>query len=238
MVITQDPAMAVKLISAANSPLFRGLSSIKSCEDAVSRLGLTTTQRLLRIYMLRDLFVSDHAVIRGKMQALWAHCEEVAAIAFVLANHVKGLSPDQAMLAGLIHDVGAIPLLNYIKSQKFLFQDPSLIDEVVDDLKAEVGKMLLEKWHWPDDLVDVAANAENWQYRNDSGDADYVDLVVVSQLLAANSNAEGDELPDWSAVASFSRMDELGLTPDKGSQIISDAHAEIEEARRLLQVYG
>lgn len=237
-VVNQDPAMAVKLITAASSPLFRGLSKIKTCEDAVSRLGLTTTQRLLKIYTLQELFTSKSSLITKKMQTLWHHCAEVGAIAFVLAKRIKGLSADQAMLAGLIHDIGVIPLLNYIESQNFLFQDPDAIDEVVNSLKAEAGRLLLEKWNWPAELISVAAHAEDWQYSNNTDQPDYTDVVILSQLHAAIGKREFKHYPPLHEVSSFKRMHELQLTPNKSISIINDAQAEIEEASRLLQMAG
>lgn len=234
-VINRDPAMAVKLISAANSPLFRGMASIKTCEDAISRLGQTTTQRLIRIYTLRELFSSNTPAVKDKMQSLWQHCEEVASIAFVLAKYTSGLSPDQAMLAGLIHDVGAIPLLNYIEAQSFMFEDPGAMDEVLDELKAMVGSALLQKWNWPDDLIKVAANAENWEYEQDSDQPDYVDLVVMAQLHAAIGKREFSHFPKLDTVASFGRMQDVELNPDKSFQIINFARADIDAARGLLK---
>lgn len=233
-IISQDPAMAVKIITAANCPLFRGLSSIKTCEEAVSRLGLGTTQRLLRIYALRELFDSKNTSIKAKMQDLWAHCVEVAAIAFVLAKQLKNISPEQAMLAGLIHDVGALPLLKYIESQSFLFQAPRAIDEVVNALKAETGKMLLEKWNWPDELVSVVVNAENWQYEAESNQPDYTDIVIISQLHAAILDKNISNSLPIDATSSYKRFDELMLTQDTSLQIINDAKAEIEEVRGFL----
>ncbi len=237
-VINQDPSMAVKLITAANSPLFRGLTFITTCEDAIGRLGFITTQRLLKIYTLRELFTSKNKLITKKMQSLWDHCSEVGAIAFVLARKIKGMSADQAMLAGLIHDIGAIPLLTYIESQSFLFTDPTIIDEAVNTLKAGVGKQLLEKWNWSSELISVAADAENWHYDHTDDKPNYTDIVIISQLHAAIGKKTNNYHPYLHDVPSFNKMGELELTPDKSICIIHDAQAEIEEVHRLLQLFA
>lgn len=41
--------------------------------------------------------------------ALWNHCRLVAQYAQLVAESLEGISPEEAYLAGLLHDIGAIP---------------------------------------------------------------------------------------------------------------------------------
>lgn len=183
-VVSGDPAMAVKLISAANSPLIRGINKIKTCEEAVFRLGLETTQRLVWIFALRELFDSKESTIKARMKALWAHCVEVAAIAYLLAKYSEGLSPDEAMLAGLIHDIGIIPVLMYADANHDLIANDHL-DDIANALKGETGRLMLERWNWSPELINAVVHGENWQYESGCDKPDYTDLVILAQLHAA-----------------------------------------------------
>lgn len=233
--VTGDPAMAVKLISAANSPLIRGMSSIKTCEEAVFRLGMETTQRLVWIFALRELFDSKEGAIKTRMKALWAHCVEVAAIAYLLAKYSKGLSPDEAMLAGLIHDIGVIPVLVYADANRDLLGDDSL-DDIADALKGEAGRLMLEQWDWSPELINAVVHAENWHYESAGDEPDYTDLVILAQLHAAIDKPEETRFPALDSVPSFNKLKTAELTPENSLKIIAEAREELEEAKSLLQM--
>mgnify|MGYP000552775906 CR=1 FL=1 len=83
--INADPVMAVKIISASNSPIYRGTSKIELCADAVVRLGIETTKQLVDIYALRDLFNTKLGKLQRRMHVLWEHSQTVAVIAHTLA---------------------------------------------------------------------------------------------------------------------------------------------------------
>lgn len=234
--INADPSMVVKLISAANSPLYRGMSNAKSCDEAVSRLGLVTTKRLLNIYALRELFKTQQPSIKQKMQELWAHCEEVAAISYVLAKFVPGITPDQAMLAGLIHDIGVIPVLMYADSHHHLFGDDAAFDGIVSELKADVGQFMLKKWNWSDELINVVVQADNWTYTSAGTQPDYADIIIIAQLHAAVGKPIQRQVPPLDSVPAFLKLKDAELTPQKSLQIISDAKADVDEARKLLNI--
>jgi HD-like signal output (HDOD) protein len=42
---------------------------------------------------------------------VWGQATQIAAISTVLARNFAKLKPDQAMLAGLTHNIGALPIL-------------------------------------------------------------------------------------------------------------------------------
>ena len=50
--------------------------------------------------------------LRRVCNGLWAHSIEVAATSQVLARSVTHLDPEEALLAGLLHDIGALPILS------------------------------------------------------------------------------------------------------------------------------
>ena len=105
-VIQTDPAMTAKLLKVYNSPLYRGASQDASCKDVVVRLGMAVTQQLVMVFSMRELFVSKKSELRLAMQSLWEHSRQIAAISYVIAEHIKGLSKDTALMAGLTHDLG------------------------------------------------------------------------------------------------------------------------------------
>ena len=84
-----DPAIAAKLIRAANSPLYRGQSRIDQCDNAVVRLGLQTSRQLVSSFAVNELFNSDSPLLEKRTGELWRHSTEIAAISYVIASKTK-----------------------------------------------------------------------------------------------------------------------------------------------------
>ena len=110
-----DPAMTGKLIKVANSALYKGASSIDTLQNAIVRLGMDTTYKLVMAYALNDLFKAKIPFVAERMRELSAHSRKVAALSRLLARQTQGFDPEQAMLAGLIHDLGIIVILDYME---------------------------------------------------------------------------------------------------------------------------
>ncbi|WP_306306165.1 HDOD domain-containing protein [Methylomonas koyamae] len=110
-VVQIDPSITARLVKISNSPLYRGRRRIESCPEALTRLGLKAAQDIITAFALKAVFNARSPVIRRRMQELWAHSSYVAAISAVLAHKTPGFDPDRAMLAGLIHDIGVVPIL-------------------------------------------------------------------------------------------------------------------------------
>ncbi len=235
-IISADPAMVVKVISASNSPIFRGTSAIETCSEAVVRLGMETTKQLVDIYALRELFGSKLGKLQSRMQALWEHSQSVAVIAHTLAKLTGTVNPEHALLAGLTHDVGVIPVLLYAEGYAELLHDSVLLDSVVDDLRADMGKTMLTKWGWSEDMIDVVVNAENWQYDSGSEGPNLTDIVIIAQVHAWLGTKDKPAHPAMGAITAFSKLEKVGLTPEKSIAMLSEAKEQVEEVRRLVAV--
>jgi HD-like signal output (HDOD) protein len=85
---------------------------------------------------------------------------------YVLASKTPGMSPEQAMLAGLMQDIGAIPILNYIEKYPEFMKLDYKIDAIINTLKSRIGAQILESWGFSSDLIEVAKNSNNWAFQS------------------------------------------------------------------------
>ena len=108
----------------ANSALYRGQAQIETLQQAVVRLGLETTRKQVMTYAVKELFQSKTAAMKAHMQRLWKHSQHVACLCRLLANHLKGFDLEQAQLAGLIHDLGEVAILQYAQQNDELRDNP------------------------------------------------------------------------------------------------------------------
>lgn len=227
--IAADPALAARVIRVANSSLYRAEGRIDRLDLAVTRIGVETTRRLVIGLSLKLACASAPLIVRHRMSTLWTRSVEVAAIARVLARNCYGLSPDEALLAGLIHRIGELPLLSMVGTMPKLLRQPELLDAAIDAEQAKVGSLLLHSWHFPNDLADVPLNVADMK-RSHPGRADYSDVVTVARLYA-QTDAEAAHAPgvDQSAVPAFAA---LGLA--SGHEAVELDEHELNETRGLL----
>ncbi|MCG7946765.1 MAG: HDOD domain-containing protein [Candidatus Thiodiazotropha taylori] len=232
-VVQADPTVAARVISVVNSAAYRGKQPIDSLPDAVTRLGRSVTHNLVISFALGKLFQSRSKVLRQRMLRLWKHVSYVAPICHELANVTPGLAPDQALLCGLLHDIGALAIIGAARSKPELAENPEVLDRVLSNLKGEVGAMVLRKWEFPDYFVQSALHAEDWM-EDISHEPDYVDLVVVAQLHAFVGTPAMARLPRLDLVPAFHKLALGKLTPRHSIGILENAREQIRELRDLL----
>lgn len=212
-VIGEDPALAARVIRVANSPLLRGPRVIEDLAGAISRLGITFSANLATGFAMEQMFQSTSEAIDEMLRESWEHATKVAAICTALARTRTRLKPDQAMLAGLTHAIGVLPVLAWAENDDALAEDPELLRQVVASVHPELGSAILENWQFPAELIGVPLHYQ--ELRREAPRADYVDIVAVANITSyfgTNHPLATASLDDMPAVA------RLGFTPSKAAE--------------------
>lgn len=183
-IIVKDTSMAARLVRYANSPLYRGVNTVSSVKAAITRIGFDAVKNAILSLAMRDVFTTAFRPIQARMEALWIHSVDVATKATLLADRFSHLNKDEAMLAGLIHDVGTIPILIKAKEYPVLLEKESNLDKVIDKLHMPVGKFLLSRWNFDPALVEVAAQHDRIDRVPKGREVDYVDIIQVANILS------------------------------------------------------
>lgn len=203
-VIAQDTGLAARIIRVSNSSMFRATQPIENLQTAVGRLGIEFTCNIATGFAMQQMFQATTDVVDRKLRTLWAHSTDVAAIAQVLSRNVAHLKPDLAMLAGLTHTIGALPLLVWAEDQSEMSLNSMVLDELIETLHPELGSRILAHWDFPDELVPVPQHFLDFD--RDVPQADYVDAVLVANLQSHAGTEHPFNGLDWSAIPAFSRM--------------------------------
>lgn len=230
-VINIDPAMAAKIMKAVNSPLYRGASKIETINQAVVRLGSTVTRQLVLSFAMRDVFKVDNAKLKATMKAVWEHSLEIAAICFVLSKELKILSSEEALLAGLLHDIGAIPIVLYAEKFPNLLDSEQALTTTIDAFKGELGGIILKKWDFSHPIVTAAREAEAWSRQSDQ--QDYCDLVIVAQMHTYAEQPLLDNAPTLQQSPAFTRLGLNKLAPEALAQILDKAKLQRDTIKSL-----
>jgi putative nucleotidyltransferase with HDIG domain len=219
-----DPVMTTKLLQVANSALYRGNTApIEDLQTAISRLGQSVVRNIVTGFAMEQLYQKNRdPKVAQHLKELWLHSTKVAAISHVLARKFSKLKPDHAMLAGLIHDIGVIPIYSEAPNIPEL-EDEALLQHIVNKIHNLVGTCILDAWNFPQELIDVVANHEDLEH--DSGEGvDYVDIVTIANILSYVGSQHPITKKDWNEVPAFKK---LGLTPEESIAAMEEAQEEV-----------
>lgn len=232
-VVQMDPVITARLIQISNSPLYRGRRRIESCPEAITRLGLKVAQHLITSFALKTVFKAKTRLIHKRMNDLWQHSSYVAAICAVLAHKTPGFDPDRAMLAGLIHDIGMVPVLTFADSHVDLISEPQDLEVALSKLRGPVGASIMQQWHFPKDFKAIVLEAENW-FRDLQPQPDYVDLVLVSQLHSFVGTPQIHRNPRIDEIPAYNKLLAGHLDADTSMNILETAREEIWQIQQML----
>ncbi len=226
--LQSDPAITARIIQVSNSALFHTGQAIESLQTAITRIGLEAVRSIVISVVLRDLFHPDTVLIKKTMKRYYEHSIRIGVICYVLAKHCKQYDPDRAFLAGLLHDIGVIPLLVIADKHSELSHKAGALDEVLSDLKGTVGSMLLHQWEFDVSYALTSEQAYNWN-REPNPEPDYCDLVQVALL---HSNLVGGEKipgPTLMELPAFKRLNLNDIDPAKDIKKLTELNNRITE---------
>jgi putative nucleotidyltransferase with HDIG domain len=152
-----DPALAGALIQSANSVQHGRMSESTTIRHAIVYLGIATTRRTLLRASFQNLFAS------AGLNSIWKHSMAVASLVRELARTKTEIAPEEAYLAGLVHDVGRLAITTFPSEPRVLeaqFCEGGFPAVYAESLAyqadhAELGAKLLQLWKFPRAIVDA-----------------------------------------------------------------------------------
>jgi HD-like signal output (HDOD) protein len=223
--VQADPVIAARIVQVANSAMYAGVSEVESVQNAIARIGLQATRAIVMTVVMKNLYTPQSRLLHKRMNTYYRHSIQVGAISHALASRLPGFDPERAFLAGLIHDIGVLPLLIQADRRQDLNQDAELLEQLINELARTVGAMLLEQWAFEPEFVTVARQSEDWEREVDV--ADYCDIVQVAQLHCLLLGGQKiNAAPAMSGLPAFRRLQLDEIDPVK---LIEDARQEISE---------
>lgn len=227
--LAEDASISAQLIKVVNSPLYRSRTQVTDLQMAVSRLGMRVVRDLVTSLAMKHMFHSDNHSIEEMLRGIWTMSVEVSAICRTMASFIPGIDKEQAMLAGLIHNIGSLPIILLAEKDNELLNNKELFNTVQFQLQGRIGAQILEHWHFPESMIEVAGHCNDFGYTHE-GEARLVDIVQVALLQGGYIPAM--YAPDDSAgIAAFSK---LGMNTETISVNIEENMEAIENAKQSL----
>lgn len=228
-IITQDAALSARIIRVVNSPLLRAPQEVRGLPMAISRLGMNYTSNLAIGLAMEQMFQATSDMIEKRMRSLWQLTGAVATWASVIASHSKTMSPDEAMLAGLVHRIGALPILTYAEENNHLIQDNITLGKVIDRLHGPLGEQILRKWDFSEAMSSVPKLYRKTDRKVDA--PDFTAIITVANLIYSRDLNAGWGLKEWDDIELF---DAFRLPRDRHHEVYFTLEAKVKEAHGAL----
>ncbi|WP_020586510.1 HDOD domain-containing protein [Desulfobacter curvatus] len=257
-IVGKDLVISSKLITIANSSLYKGLDDVTSLNGALVRLGLKRTLGVCSALATKNLFDSDDEALKSEMDKLWVHSFAVATLARRLAEEKEFDNLETIFLMGLVHDIGKMLLMKVFVD---MYPDLPITDEdlqrAIHEIHTTFGGVLLKKMNFSKQIIKIA-EFHHWDQFEENTDKELLVLSLADSLarelgflffLEKNENndselEEGDltletndefELDHDQVIRDLSGLSALKileLDPEKVFSIIEEIHPMIKETSR------
>jgi len=233
-IIGVDAAIVAKLIQLANSPIYSPVSPITNCHAAVTRLGLDQTRKLVIGISLKQLFRCTNPQLMEKMQNLWKSSLYVSSLSFVLAQENGGINPEDALLAGLVCDIGTIPIFHFAEQYPNEYPNLDVLDSAIPFLSPPVGSLVLHTLGFAPELACIPKYADDWFYESDDDKLDLIDVVILAKLHSYFGTGRAKEIPYLNSIPAYTKLINGKLTADFSLNVLHKAQHRIKAAMNLL----
>lgn len=196
--LLSDPALAARVLKVVNSAFYRRQREIGEPRAAIRLLGVESIRNIALAASLHRLFRGSRGIPGFDPGELWQHCVAVGTAARTLAVRLRVLDPEEAMLAGLLHDLGLIVLLQaWPREFAAVVQRAAapgaqaftaLELEEIGATHEAVGGALCDAWHFPPAIGQACRHHHD--FRALPPEAQQVPaLMHVADALAARAGA-------------------------------------------------
>ncbi len=242
-IIANDPALGARILKVVNSAFYGLPGQIGSTNRAIVLLGLNAVKNIAIAASLAKLFRGGQICPSFNARDLWHHSIAVGTATRLLAAKASMGMPDEAFLAGLMHDIGIMVEIQarrpqFVEAFELVRQDPSVKlrqaeEKVIGASHEEFGSALCKLWKFPASFAYVTGYHHR-PLEIDPKHRSLTSLVHIADVLAAKL-----ELGFTGSVECAEVKPEIlkavNLTPQHLDQVADDLPTAMEEAMGLLQ---
>jgi len=239
VLISQDPALAVRLLGIANSPFYGFSTEVSTVSRAVAVLGINK---------IRDIVLSASAtkafdgipVDIISVDDFWQHSLYCGVLGQTFAKQTK-LDADALFIAGLLHDIGQLILFNRFPQEMHEIILRTIEGETPLTMVAaeherlgtdhtQVGAELARSWHLPAHIEAVIAGHHAPETATDHQQEVALIYIAnsVAQMLDFDSDSVMNKLNVSDTICTMAQ-----LNPEHIPPAIEAASEQLDTLRQL-----
>lgn len=241
-IISSDPAISVKLLKIANSPLYSRRRSLTNLREALTLLGFNASLTIALSFSLLQSFGSSKDV---NHENYWKRSILAASIARLLGTRLRITKLEDLFLASLLQDIGIL-VIQCIKNSPYPDNDKQNLNHI-DRIKFEnevlgvdhpvIGAWLLKSWNLPEYLIKSVLHSHSLEIddANKNKDDSYFHYCLnLSGLLA---DVWLDDEPGKSLHSIFDVVKKvLKYNDDEFNQLIFDIDDSLPEISTMFEI--
>lgn len=242
--IEKDASITSRVLKVVNSAYYGLSGHISTVTQAVPILGIKVVKNIVLTFSVMDIFTRE----KGKginFKNLWEHSFATGVASKLLASRVGYHDPEEALVAGLLHDIGILLFVKYGLDEYAQIDDLqkvsgkpvlSVEQEVMGIDHAELGALLAEKWQIPEILILPIRHHHNPDAMEQGGKQlrNLVQTVHQADRLCSlfMVPAEQEQVLEFAGQLS----ENLGLTQDELRTVINEIAVEVEKTAESFMI--
>jgi HD-like signal output (HDOD) protein len=245
-VISLDPVLTGRVLKLINSAYYALGHAVSSLTRAIILLGVNNVKNLALSFTILDNFRGKRSGRSFSADEFWTHSLGVGVVAKSLAalKEVPPSAREEFFIAGLLHDLGKLPLQSQFPAEYCRVwdcahrQENQLYQSEIRHLGLDhcaVGQMIATKWRLGLSLVDALSHHHHPDESSEKN-RDFVTIVALANQWANafNIGNAGNQPADHAAVAEFSGK--VGVDWAILSNLQETVLGEIDKAKVFLEV--
>jgi HD-like signal output (HDOD) protein len=200
-VIRSDPSLSAHVLRMCNSALFNLRRRVLSIEEAAVLMGAERLRTLVLTSSVMDF--AGRQLSRESVHGFWMHSFMTGMLSERIARWMEYSEPEQAYLGGLLHDIGALPLLMVAVEEGTLIGEMDsgpwggtleIEREYFGMNHCEVGRAIGQSWLCFPSFIDVF---ENHHHPEQSARGHHLVGIVAAadhfcEFQSRSTSAEGE----------------------------------------------
>ncbi|MDQ6967138.1 MAG: HDOD domain-containing protein [Mariprofundaceae bacterium] len=232
--IGDDPTFSTTVMRLANSAQFnpRG-HDIRSLQVAVQRLGGRKVLQLMIALSAKVHIKVKNRDLQEILRRSAEHSLMVACAAQHLAKLIGSADPDEAFLAGMVHDIGIAAVISAAEKELSEIDHESQLDAICT-LHREMGGRLLSYWNMPDVFSTLASH--HGIESDDRPNERLIDYVDAADFLIQRGghSVMFDSLAEGIEVSLYPPMSRLGATEIHVAAVEVELEDSIKEMQQAI----
>ena len=233
-ILRVEPAMAGRIIQACNSPAYRRPGqNVTLLSDAISLLGFVTVRQLALAMTLSAPFKVKEPEARRLLAPVWRDSVRVSVIAALIAKEsTSSLNRERCLLAGLMHQVGHIPIILYSVEEGGA--DSGELEVALDQVGGMIGREVLAFWGFEEGIAVVPERLQEVA-RPREGRPTITDAVSLARILC--DRTRNGQQPDGLPADRYPGTVRLGLDladPQSCASLLQRSRSELRDLQQAL----
>ncbi len=239
--LSRDPALTAKLLRVVNSPFYGVGREVSSVKQAVMTVGNRAVTALVLSSSVYDLTGKWKTTIDRKR--FWRHSLEVAIASRLISETVKYPFPDEAFVAGLLHDVGLLVLEKSFPEQFAKIWQNRPVAQPFYELEhttwgtdhAKAGQFLFEQWNLPTAICTAVGKHHSIAQLSNEQTSLLPKIVALANIISRFKVTSTSQAPE-TVNDRHALCEQLGLTDKYLHEIEGQLLNKVVEEARFLEM--